>query len=252
VPILHPVRSVPDAVTRPQNKLLATLPAAEYERLQDSLIVTPPLTLRQVLYKQGERIEDVYFPTGGACSLTKTMQDGQTAEVATIGSEGVVGAGVFFGDDLSAADTFVQVAGYSARKMSTRDFIAHMERGEALYNLVIRYSHALLTQVMQTAVCNGLHSAEQRCCRWLLMTRDRVGTNDLKLTQELLSMMLGLRRPTVTLVIHTLQRAGLIETSRAYIKIVNLAGLEARSCECYQSVKTNFHRLLPEISGATG
>jgi CRP-like cAMP-binding protein len=251
VPMLHPVRSVPDAVTRPQNKLLATLPAAEYERLQESLIVMPPLTLRQVLHKQDERIEYVYFPSGGACSLTKTMQDGQTAEVATIGSEGVVGAGVFFGDDLSAADAFVQVAGYSACKMSTRDFIAHMERGEALYNRVIRYSHALLTQVMQTAVCNGLHSAEQRCCRWLLMTRDRVGTNDLKLTQELLSMMLGLRRPTVTLVIHTLQRAGLIETSRGYIKIVNLAGLEARACECYQSVKTNFRRLLPEIP-ATG
>jgi CRP-like cAMP-binding protein len=228
------------------NKLLATLPAQDYQRLQANLILTP-LNMRQVLHKEGQPIRDVYFPSGGACSLTKTMQDGQTAEVATIGDEGVIGAGVFFGDDLSASDTFVQVAGCSAYKISTGHFMAEMERREALYNRVTRYMQALLTQVMQTTVCNGLHSAEQRCCRWLLMTCDRVGTTELKLTHEFLAIMLGVRRPTVTLIIQSLHAAGLIDPTRGSINIVNLAGLQAASCECYQSVKANFHRLLPEI-----
>ena len=228
------------------NKLLATLPAGEYQRLQANLILTP-LNIRQVLHKEGQPIRDVYFPSGGACSLTKTMADGQTAEVATIGSEGVIGAGVFFGDDLSASDTFVQVAGCSAYKISTEHFIAEMDRREALYNRVTRYTQALLTQVMQSTVCNGLHSAEQRCCRWLLMTCDRVGTTELKLTHEFLAIMLGVRRPTVTLIIQSLHTAGLIDPTRGSINIVDLPGLKAASCECYQSVKTNFHRLLPEL-----
>jgi CRP-like cAMP-binding protein len=228
------------------NKLLATLPPAEYRRLHSHLILTP-LEMRQVLHKEGQPIRDVYFLSGGACSLTKTMQDGQTAEVATIGSEGVIGAGVFFGDELSASDTFVQVAGCSAYKVATERFIAEMERREALYNRVTRYTQALLTQVMQTTVCNGLHSAEQRCCRWLLMTCDRVGTTELKLTHEFLAIMLGVRRPTVTLIIQSLHAAGLVDPTRGSINIVNLAGLQAASCECYQSVKATFHRLLPEI-----
>lgn len=229
-----------------RNKLLALLPAADYQRLQSSLTLTP-LTMRQALHKEGQSIRDIYFPTGGACSLTKTMLDGQTAEVATIGSEGVIGAGVFFGDDLSAGDTFVQVSGCSAYKLSTGDFMAEMNRRGPFFNVILRYTQALLNQVMQTSVCNGLHSAEQRCCRWLLMTRDRVGTNDLKLTHEFLSIMLGVRRPTVTLIVHELQLAGLVDTGRGYIHIVNLQGLEAKSCECYQAVKTTFHRLIPEI-----
>jgi CRP-like cAMP-binding protein len=228
------------------NKLLATLPAGEYQRLQGNLILMP-LNMRQVLHKEGQPIREVYFPSGGACTLTKTMQDGQTAEVATIGNEGVIGAGVFFGDKLSASDTFVQVAGCSAYKISTEHFMAEMERRQALYNRVTRYMQALLTQVMQTTVCNGLHSAEQRCCRWLLMTCDRVGTTELKLTHEFLAIMLGVRRPTVTLIMQSLHVAGLVDTMRGSINIVNLAGLEAASCECYQSVKANFHRLLPEI-----
>jgi CRP-like cAMP-binding protein len=229
------------------NKLLATLPAADYQRLQSHLTFTP-LTVKQVLHKEGQPIRDIYFPSRGACSLTKTMQDGQTAEVATIGSEGVIGAGVFFGDDLSAGDTFVQGSGCSAYRLSTSDFMAEMDRRGPFFNVIIRYTQALLNQVMQTTVCNGLHSAEQRCCRWLLMTRDRMGTNDLKLTHEFLSIMLGVRRPTVTLVVHQLQQAGLVDTGRSYLRIVNLAGLEAKSCECYGMVKRNFHRLMPEIA----
>jgi CRP-like cAMP-binding protein len=228
------------------NKLLATLPAAEYQRLRTNLILTP-LEMRQVLHKEGQPIRDVYFPSGGACSLTKTMHDGQTAEIATIGSEGVIGGGVFFGDDLSASDTVVQVAGCSAYKITTEHFIAEMQRREGLYNRVTRYTQALLTQVMQTTVCNGLHSAEQRCCRWLLMTCDRAGTTELKLKHEFLAIMLAVRRPTVTLIIQSLHAAGLVDPTRGSLNIVNLAGLQAASCECYQSVKANFHRLLPEI-----
>jgi CRP-like cAMP-binding protein len=231
---------------RCQNKLLATLPDDEYQRIQRTLVLTP-LRLRQVLHKQGQPIHDVYFPSGGACSITKTMQDGATAEVATIGNEGVVGAGIFFGDDLPGGDTFVQVEGCSAYKMSKDHFMAEMERRGAFYNRVVRYSQTLFTQVMQTTVCNGLHTAEQRCCRWLLMTRDRVGGNDLKLTHEFLAIMLGVRRPTVTLVLQDLHNRGLVDTARGSIRIVDLAGLEAMSCECYQTVKTNFHRLMPEI-----
>ncbi len=233
----------------PLNKLLATLPTKEYQRLHPHLVLTP-LNIRQVLHKEGQPVREVYFPAGGACSLTKTMHDGQTAEVATIGNEGVIGAGVFFGDDLSATDTFMQVAGCSAYKIATEHFMEEMERRGGLYNRVIRYTQALLTQVMQTTVCNGLHSAEQRCCRWLLTTRDRLGTNELKLTHEFLAIMLGVRRPTVTLTIRSLHVAGLIGSARGSINIINLAGLEAASCECYQSVKANFQRLLPEIAPA--
>lgn len=237
----------PASVSAPcLNKLLATLPAADYQRLQSRLTLTP-LTLRQVLLREGQSIQDVYFPSTGACSLTKTMQDGATAEVATIGSEGVIGAGVFFGDDVSGSDVLVQVAGCSAYKLSSEDFVAEMQLRGAFYNCVLRYTQALLTQVMQTSVCNGLHSAEQRCCRWLLMTRDRLASNDLQLTHEFLSIMLGVRRPTVTLVIHQLQEAGLVDSRRGSLRIVDLAGLEAKSCECYGMVKRNFHRLMPEI-----
>jgi len=159
------------------NKLLSTLPAEEFQRIQPHLESTS-LRFRQVLHKEGQPIVDLFFPMSGACSITKTMQDGATAEVATIGSEGVIGAGVFFGDDLAGGDALVQVAGCAALKMSRDHFIAEMERRGAFYNRVIRYTQALFSQVMQTTVCNGLHSAEQRCCRWLLMTRDRVGSDE--------------------------------------------------------------------------
>jgi hypothetical protein len=180
------------------------------------------------------------------------MKDGQTAEIATIGNEGIIGAGVFFGDDQSPGEALVQVGNGDGYKMPVASFMAEMERQGAFYNRVIRYSQALLMQVMQTTVCNGLHSAEQRCCRWILMTRDRVGINDLKLTHEFLAIMLGVRRPTVTLVVQDLHAAGLIKTHRGFIHIVDVQKLEATACECYATVKANFHRLLPEMLGPTG
>jgi CRP-like cAMP-binding protein len=230
----------------PINKLLATLPADEFERISAQLTLVP-MRFKQTLYKQDEPIEHVFFPGGGACSLTKVMNDGKVAEIATIGNEGVIGACVFFGNDQSFGETFVQVADGDGFRMPVEAFVTEMARRGAFYNRVIRYSQALLSQVMQTTVCNGLHSVEQRCCRWLLMTADRVQSDSMRLTQEFLSIMLGVRRPTVTLIMGDLQKAGLVENRRGMIHIADRAGLEAASCECYATVKATFARLLPEI-----
>jgi CRP-like cAMP-binding protein len=237
--------------TRPCNKLLASLPVEDRTRIESHLI-TVPQHLKEYIYKQDEIFTDVYFPGGGACSMTKTMQDGATAEVATVGSEGVLGSCVYFGEDRSTNDAIVQVAGDGAFRMPVRLFITEMDRRGPLYATILRYSQALLTQVMQTTACNGLHSVEQRCCRWLLMTRDRVGVNDLKLTHEFLAIMLGVRRPTVTLVVGELEKLGLIDNRRGAINITDLEALKAHSCECYETVKENFARLMPEIPGAAG
>lgn len=249
---MHPITAdnpvdVRPSLEHPVNKLLATLQSDDYQRVLPQLTVVP-LTFRQVLYKQGEVIQHVFFPGGGACSLTRVMRNGQIAEIATIGNEGVIGASVFFGDDQSFSETIVQVADGDGFRMPVDAFVTEMARRGAFYNRVIRYSQALMSQVMQTTVCNGLHSVEQRCCRWLLMTYDRVGTSDLRLTHEFLSIMLGVRRPTVTLIMGDLQKAGLVENRRGMIHVIDRLGLERTSCECYQAVKANFARLLPEMT----
>ena len=234
------------ALKSPVNKLLATLPRDDFERIS-ALLTLVPMKFKQVVYKQDEPINYVFFPGGGACSLTKVMQDGNVAEIATIGNEGVIGASVFFGDDQSFGETLVQVAESDGFRMPVETFVAEMAQRGAFYNRVIRYSQALLSQVMQTTVCNGLHTVEQRCCRWLLMTDDRVQSDNMRLTQEFLSIMLGVRRPTVTLIMGGLQKAGLVEYRRGMIHIADRAGLEAASCECYATVKATFARLLPEV-----
>jgi CRP-like cAMP-binding protein len=229
------------------NKLLSTLPLAERQRMSSTL-TTASVAFKQVIYTQDAPIDDVYFPGSGAWSLTKTMQDGGTAEVGTIGNEGMCGSSVFFGDRVSHTQAIVQVAGNrESYRMPVAAFLAEMELRGVLYNRVIRYHQALAIQIQQTTACNLLHPAEQRCCRWLLMTRDRVGSDDLKLTHEFLAVMLGVRRPTVTLIVGTLEKAGLIANGRGVISIADRHGLEAASCECYATVKANFARLLPEI-----
>ena len=230
----------------PVNKLLATLPAEDFQRLLPDLKVVP-FRFREVLCRQNAKIEHVFFPGGGACSLTKVMQDGKVAEIATIGNEGIIGASVFFGDDQSFGETIVQVAEGEGFRMSAEAFVAEMARRGAFHNRVIRYSQALMSQVMQTTVCNGLHSVEQRCARWLLMTDDRVHRDDLRLTHDFLASMLGVRRPTITLIMGDLQKAGLVENRRGMIHIADRHGLEAASCECYATVKATFARLLPEM-----
>ncbi len=230
----------------PTNRLLASLPTDEYARLAPFLRAVP-LTARQVLHKQGAPITDVYFPGSGACALVKNMDDGRTTEIATVGAEGVIGASVFFNQHESSCDVVVQLPSETAQAIAADAFKAEMTRRGAFYNLVIRYNQGLMMQLMQTTACNGLHSVEKRCCRWLLTAHDRVGRNEFPLTQEFLAMMLGVRRPTVTLVATALQQQGLISYRRGHITIVDRQRLEGASCECYATVKGTFARLLPEL-----
>lgn len=228
------------------NRLLASLPLEDYHRIAPNLR-SVPMKLKQVLQKQDSPIKDVYFPGGGAFSLVKTLSDGSVAEVATIGAEGASGAGVFFGQRMADCEVLVQVTGPSAQVMSAELFNVEMERHGAFFNRVVRYNQALMSQIMQTTVCNGLHSAEERCCRWLLMSHDRAGADEFPLTHEFLAMMLGVRRPTVTIVASHLQHAGLIQYRRGAVTILDRAKLEVASCECYGTVRDQMRRLLPEI-----
>jgi CRP-like cAMP-binding protein len=251
VKTLHTYTSVPRSSHEVPNKILAALSTDAYGRLLSHL-TNVPLGFKQVLQKQGEPIHHVYFPGGGALSLIRHMQDGQVAEVATIGHEGLAGASVCFGETDSAGEVRVQVPDGDGRQLSVARFKAEMARREQFYDLVVRYHQALLNQVMQTCVCNALHTAAERWCRWLLMTHDRIGRDEFRLTHECAGAMLGVRRPTMTLIAGSLQRAGLIEYRRGYITIVDRIGLEAASCECYESVRTVFRRLLPEILDPVG
>jgi CRP-like cAMP-binding protein len=229
------------------NKLLASIPPEEIQRISPHL-VRVWLRVRQVLYKDDDAIHHVYFLASGACSLIKTMNDGATAEIATIGNEGVIGSSVYFGEHRSISQAIIQSPGADGFRMTVRRFITEMERHGAFYNTVVRYSQALMSQIMQATVCNGLHSAEQRCCRWLLMARDRLGSDDLKVTHDVLAYTLGLRRPTVTIIIRDLQERGLIENHRGLIRILDRQRLEEVSCECYATVNTIFSRLMPDVA----
>jgi CRP-like cAMP-binding protein len=226
------------------NRLLAALPADEYRRLQPELTAVP-LPQHTLLEGPDRPTDRVYFPWDGVCSLTASMQDGNTVEVATIGNEGVAGMSVYFGGELPTTATIVQVPGAGAAMMRAGTFAAEMERRGPLYQLVRRYSLALLTLMTQSVACNALHEVDQRCARWLLMTHDRVHADTLLLTQEYLATMLGVRRPTVTLVAKRLQRDGLIEYRRGRIVIRDRPGLVRLSCECYGVVRAHFERLVP-------
>lgn len=236
--------SRPPPVQRSPNKLLAALPAPDYRRLLPSL-TTGPLKFKQVLHKQGSKIDTVYFPGSGVCSVVNTMSDGRTVEVATIGNEGFVGVTIFLGGEIAFAEAFVQVGNGTAQSMSTDTFRRELDRRGPFYDLVSGYSQALQALIMQSIACNSLHSVEERCSRWLLMTHDRVDGDELNLTHEFLGYMLGVRRPTVSLVLGTLHRAGLVQNGTKKITVVNRKRLEDTSCECYQVVQSAFARLLP-------
>jgi CRP-like cAMP-binding protein len=233
---------------RPSNALLASLPPDEYQRVQ-RVLERVDLPFRKVLYKQDQPIDRVYFPNGGACSLVKVMQDRQAAEIATVGAEGVVGASVFFGQTVSDCEVLVQAPAAAALTLRVPAFTAEMERRSALYNSVIRSTLALSLQIQQTTACNALHRCEQRCCRWLLMMRDRSDSDNLKLTHELLATMLGVRRPTVTLVLGVLARAGLVAPGhhKGVVRILDREGLKSASCECYETIRTQMRRLVPRL-----
>jgi CRP-like cAMP-binding protein len=232
----------PSAGSRPKNKLLAALPRPDFERLRPHLRTTQVKT-KQVFHPANEPIRDVVFLNGGVASITTAMQDGTMVETATVGDEGVVGMEAFFGGGIAAGETMMQVPDTSAELMSVGIFKEELDRREALYEGVRRYSQALMSLMMQSTACMALHEVQERCCRWLLMTHDRVGRDDFQLSQEFLAMMLGSSRPTVSVVAGMLQKAGLITYKHGHITILDRQGLEAGSCECYATVKGHFDRL---------
>jgi CRP-like cAMP-binding protein len=188
-------------------------------------------------------VADVYFPNGGVYSVTNQMKDGSLVEVATVGTEGMVGVAVFLGDLMGSGTSLMQVPNGPLPALPVRRFIELASPAGPFHDVVARYAQANLLQIMQCTACNALHSIEQRCCKWLLQTHDRVENDEFQLKHEFLAIMLGSHRPTVTLVLGTLQKAGLISTKYGRISILNRAGLEAASCECYEAIRGQFARL---------
>ena len=230
------------AVDPPANRLLGLLLPAAYERLRPKLQHIP-LEFRQSLYRATEPIEYVYFIETGVGSLVNTMANGDVAEVGTIGNEGVVGLPLLSGDDRAPTSVYVQVPGAGLRIKATL-FKKELARSVAIREVMLRYAHAFFNQVAQSAACNRFHSLQQRCCRWLLMTHDRMHSDEFLLTQEFLAMMLGVQRTGVTAAAGALQRDGLIRYKRGTITIIDRDGLEHRSCECYGVSRMEFDRLL--------
>jgi CRP-like cAMP-binding protein len=238
------VHSVPSpAAQQASNRLLAALPPADFQRLLPELVYRP-LKLRQVLHKNGDRVREVYFPDRSVCSLVSHMDDGSSVEVAMVGSEGMVGIGAVFGEAVASGDAVVQMPGNGAYSMTIEVFEREMARRGAFYDVVTRYAQVFVAMLIQSVACNGLHTAEERACRWLLMVSDRLGRDELNVTHELLSTLLGVRRPTVTLVLAQLVKAGMISQVRGGMRIVDRQLLEAASCECYGTVKRMLDRLM--------
>jgi len=225
-----------------RNQLLAALPSEVSERLQPDL---EPITfdLGEVVYESGGQIKHVYFPTTSHISLLYTMVDGSTAEMGLVGNEGVVGIALFMGGETTPNRAMVQGGG-GALRMKARAMLDEFRRGDEFQHLLLRYTQALITQISQTAVCNRLHSVEQRLCRWLLMTHDRTESDELQMTHEFISNMLGVRREGVTVAAHRLQEAGMISYMRGHINILDRQQLLTNVCECYQVVRVEHERLL--------
>ncbi|HRK77130.1 MAG TPA: Crp/Fnr family transcriptional regulator [Thiobacillus sp.] len=225
------------------NHLLAALPEAEYARLLPNLEPVS-MPLGEVLCEPGNQMRHVYFPTTCIVSLLYVMEDGASAEIAVVGNEGIVGVSLFMGGETTTSRAVVQSAGHAYRLKGQLLKDAFLHAGP-MQRLLLRYTQALLTQMAQTAVCNRHHSVDQQLCRWLLLSLDRLDSNELNMTQELIANMLGVRREGVTEAAGKLQYAGLIHYSRGKITVVDRPGLEARVCECYAVVKKEFDRLLP-------
>jgi CRP-like cAMP-binding protein len=225
-----------------ENRLLALLPADEYERLRPNLRQVS-FSLGEVVYEFGAQLDYVFFPTTSIVSLLYTMENGASAEMGLTGNDGVVGIALFMGGGTMPNRAVVQSAG-GALKMKAKVMQDEFARGGRFQQLLLRYTQALITQISQTAVCNRLHSVEQQLCRWLLLSHDRLKTNELVMTQELIADMLGVRREGVTVAAGRLQDAGAISYVRGRIQILDRQELEATACECYRVVKDEFDRLL--------
>jgi CRP-like cAMP-binding protein len=227
-----------------QNQLLAALPSEDHERLRAGLEpVELPLGL--VIFESGSKLRHLYFPSSGIVSLLYSMENGASTEIAVIGNEGAVGIALFMGGDSTPSRAVVQSAGRGHR-LNAATVKAEFDRGGPLQHLLLRYTQALIAQMTQTAVCNRHHSVDQQLCRWLLLSLDRLPTNKLAMTQELIANMLGVRREGVTEAAGHLQDAGLIRYSRGHITVLDRPKLEKRVCECYEVVRKEMERLLPE------
>jgi len=226
-----------------ENRLLAALPATEFEPLLPHLepVYMP---LGEALYESGGELRHVYFPATSIVSLLYIFADGASAEIAVVGNEGVLGISLFMGGETTPSRAVVQSAGHGYR-MDAQLLKQEFHRPKAaLHLLLLRYTQALITQMAQTAVCNRHHSVEQQLCRWLLLSLDRLSSNELTMTQELIANMLGVRREGVTEAAGNLQRAGLIRYARGHIEVLDRPRLERAVCECYAVVKKEFDRLL--------
>jgi CRP-like cAMP-binding protein len=228
-----------------QNHLLAALSAEDYARLEPHLELVP-MPLGDVLYEPGMQLKHVYFPTNCIVSLLYVMEDGASAEIAVVGNEGVIGIALFMGGESTPSRAVTQSAGYAYR-MKSQLLKQEFNRAGPVMHLLLRYTQALITQMAQTAVCNRHHSVDEQLCRWLLLSLDRLQSNQLSMTQELIANMLGVRREGVTEAARKLQSAGLISYQRGHITALDRPGLEARSCECYAVDKKEFDRLLPKV-----
>jgi CRP-like cAMP-binding protein len=231
-----------NAANQHVNRLLGLLRPGDYERLRPNL-QRIPLEYRQSLYRAHKPIGFVYFIETGVGSLVNTMANGEAAEVGTIGNEGMVGLPLVLGDDRAPTSVYVQVPGSGLRMKATL-FKKELAQSASMRMVMLRYTHAFFNQVAQSAACNHFHTIQQRCCRWLLMTHDRMQSDEFLLTQEFLAMMLGVQRTGVTAAAGALQRAGLIRYKRGNVTMIDRQGLKDRSCECYGVSKKEFDRLL--------
>ena len=226
-----------------QNHILNALPLDELESILPHLELVQ-LPVGKMIYEPGEQLRHAYFPTTCIISLQHVLETGRTSEVAGVGNEGMVGIALFMGGDTTPSSAVVQITGYAYR-LESSVLKKEFKRNTTFQQLLLRYTQVLLTQISLTAVCNRHHSLQQQLCRWLLLTLDRLTTNEITMTQELVAGMLGVRREGITEAAGHLQRAGLISYRRGHITVTNRAGIEAHVCECYSVLKKELSRLLP-------
>ena len=230
-------------IDKSKNKLLAALPEENWLRWKLQLTMID-LKLGQVLYESGGKMDYVYFPIDAIVSLLYVLESGASTEIAIVGNEGIVGISLFMGGETTPSRAVVQSAGKCLR-LSAKKLTKEFRDSLPVMHLLLRYTQALITQMTQTAVCNRHHSIDQQLCRWLLISLDRLVGNHLHMTQDLIANMLGVRREGVTVAAQALETAGLIKYTRGNIEVINRPGLEKRSCECYEVVKKEYDRLLP-------
>ncbi|CAA9888763.1 CRP-like cAMP-binding protein [Candidatus Methylobacter favarea] len=228
-----------------QNHLLATLPADAFERIAPFL---DPifLSLGEVLYEAGAKLQHIYFPTTAIISVHNIMENGSSIEIIGVGNEGMLGISLLMGGDTLPGLAVVNTAGHSYR-LKAQILLSEFNSSRSMMNLILSYTQALIVHISQNVVCNRYHTVEQQLCRWLLLTLDRLPSNELTITQELIASMLGVRREGITEAAGKLQRAGMISYRRGHISVLDRSGLKARVCECYDVVKSEQERLLCNV-----